>query len=163
MIAKFLASRFFLLLLTGASLLLLLLLTFDRVAQLVRMFRFPDYASSLEDSMTISTLLVGLGVVLEGRAVLLKKANQAHALVAGSLFHEVDEEFEYYGVFILILGVLLEIINQFIGFLNAHHYVGGMPLLVRLLMQGLALIALFVLARVVVIIFRMDTTSHQKK
>lgn len=160
MVARFLASRWFMLFLTSATLLLLLFLIYERVEALLATFRFVDYHSMLDDGETIAILLVGLGVVLESRSTLLRKSRQGIHPTQTMPDSERDHDFEYYGVIILIIGLLIEIGAQFIRFINNRLGFEGAPFIARLLMQGLGVVALFVLVRIIILLLTPDPTNN---
>ena len=157
MIARFLANRWFMLFLTGATLLLLIFLIYERAEALLTTFRLENYQNLLDDGETIAILLVGLGVVLESRETLLRKSQQGAPKTEHPSVR--DEDFEYYGVLILILGLLIEMGTQFIRFVNNRLGSATAPLIARIVIQGLGVIALFVLVRVIILLLTPDPQS----
>lgn len=150
--AKFLASRGFMLFLTCATLLLLLFLLYERIGEVLATFRFGDTPQFLDDGETIAILLVGLGVVLESRTTLLRKSRQGTHAGPEKPESERDLDFDYYGIVILIIGLLIEIGAQFIHFVNARLGLEGTPLVARILMQGLGVVAFLVLIRIIILL-----------
>lgn len=160
MVARVLASRWFMLFLTCATLLLLIFLIYERVESILTTLHLEDYHLVLDDGETIAILLVGLGVVLESRSTLLRKSRSAAHIVHTKAESERELDFEYYGIIILIIGLLLEIGAQFIRFINTRLGFEGAPLLARLLMQGLGIVALIMLLRIIILLLTPDPSEE---
>lgn len=156
MIARFLANRWFMLFLTSATLLLLSFLIYERVTALLATFRLDNYPNMLDDGETIAILLVGLGVVLESRSTLLHKSKQGTHATNSAELSERDHDFEYYGVLILILGLLIEMGAQFIRFATTHLDSEITLLVARIIIHSLGFIALFVLVRIIILLLAPD-------
>ncbi|MFN0204654.1 MAG: hypothetical protein ACKVTZ_24275 [Bacteroidia bacterium] len=148
MIAKFLANRWFMLFLTFVTLLLLFFLVFERVETVLLTHNLNAYESLLEDGETIAILLVGLGVVLESRETLLRKSRQGEEDKSEEKA-QWEHDLEYYGVLILVLGLLIEMGAQVIRFINVRFGLEGAPPPAIAVMHGFGMIALFVLIRIV--------------
>lgn len=168
MVAKFLANRWFMLFLTIINLLLIFFLFYERVEIMLKTFRMTAYESLLDDGETIAILLVGLGVVLESRETLLRKSRQGSFMQQGDEFideekAEWEHELEYYGVLILILGLLIEMLAQFIRFMNAHFGLEGAPLPAIAIMHGFGVIALVLLMRIIWLLLPTTSTKNIPK
>jgi hypothetical protein len=77
----------------------------------------------LVDEETLAVLFVGVGVLLEGREVFTSRISKTTGKAPANQDEELDEECAYYGMIILSIGLLIEIIDQFMTLIEHSPYV----------------------------------------
>lgn len=118
LIPKILANRIFLLLITLVVATIIGILMFHELKLMLSELTPQMLAELKEDEEGIAILLVGFGVLLEGRHILRN-------WVAGTEVDtsETTHQCEYYGFILLSLGLFIEIFDQITNLIHSPQFV----------------------------------------
>jgi len=118
--ANFLANRFFLMVLVVLSIAVSLGIMFGEMT-LIYDGLVSGQVSMAED--TLAVLFVGVGVLLEGREVFTEWIAKRSGEETSEEDEELGHQCGYYGMLILSIGLLIEIIDQALNFVETFPYV----------------------------------------
>lgn len=113
LVTKLLASRIFLLLITFIVTGIIVFLMLDELHLLINHSDSETLLKLKEDEEGIAILLIGYGVLLEGRHI-LENWIAGEEVEASHLTHQC----EYYGFMLLALGLIIEMIYQLTTIIN---------------------------------------------
>ncbi|KMT64617.1 hypothetical protein [Catenovulum maritimum] len=117
-VAKLLVNRILLGWVTNFSIVLICL---QIILQFNAFYQYEDFTKKLElywlQEEGIAILLICFGVVLEGREILLKRFASKKQL---DIQHDTNEACEYYGLMLLIIGLVIEVFAVFAHLIDLH-------------------------------------------
>lgn len=137
-VARLLSHRLFLLPLTFVVTVLIAILMYQELVLVLSEHSWALLEQLKEEEESIAILLIGYGVLLEGRQTLLGWANQDESLPS-----EMTHRCEYYGFVLLALGLFIEIVDQCIAFVPSYEVAIWIELLVNYPMNLYAFYLLF--------------------
>ena len=121
MLPRLLASRSTFFFFMSQTLIMTVVIATGYILQLARNPLAITVKEMYDDSETIAILLIAIGVLLECRETLLKRALREEQEDDAALnLSTVDHDLEYYGVVLLILGLTVELIVAITNYLNEH-------------------------------------------
>lgn len=154
---RFLLSKAFLLIMNIATLLIVIVITYHLGSHFVEHFNhgahergeaLSETVALLMEQETIGILLVSIGVVLEGREVFARHVFRVNDFDNMPEQDELNLACEYYGFYILVVGLLMETANQLSAvFEHQHNLVIAIQGLFNLPLNLLAIGLLFVVTR----------------
>ena len=95
--------------------------TFEEINFLSKHFDDEAVKFIQKNEETLAILLIGFGVVMEGRENFSKKVLKLLDNETFSEQHELNEICEYYGFILLVVGLFIEIIDQIALYLHEYH------------------------------------------
>jgi hypothetical protein len=119
-ISRLLANRYFLATLVFASALVILGLTVREILILLGKDGLHAVAI-MDEEETVGVLLVGLGVLLEGRELWTRKF--AGKREGESKFGTLNFDCEFFGFHLLVLGLFIEVVDKLMTFVANQHWV----------------------------------------
>jgi uncharacterized membrane protein YidH (DUF202 family) len=156
---KVILSKWFLLFPLVVILFVLTSITIEEIIFLSGHFDAEGAKFIEKNEETLAILLIGFGVVMEGREIFSRKVKHMIKKKDFEEHHELNDISEYYGFILLVIGLFIEIVDQIARY--AHNYENFVLFLEAGVNMALNGIAFIYIVAALIRIFKVKIKPHQ--